>query len=52
METIKLDSKLTISGYTITGNYDVIGTFFHTQTNEHMYVLQDQNDLSVYVITK
>jgi hypothetical protein len=51
MRTIKLDSKLTVSGYTITGEYDIIGTFFHKETNDYMYVLQDRNDLSIYVIT-
>jgi hypothetical protein len=51
MRTINLNSHLTISGYTITGEYDIIGTFFHKETNEYMYVLQDTKDLSIYVIT-
>jgi hypothetical protein len=51
MRTINLNSHLTINGYTITGEYDIIGTFFHKETNEYMYVLQDTKDLSIYVIT-
>lgn len=52
MRTMILNSHLTISGDTITGMFNVIGTFKHSETSEDMLLLQDENDLSIYVIKK
>jgi len=45
MKTAKVNSKLDLNGYTITGTFNIVGQFHNNITKQLNYVLNDGDDV-------
>ena len=41
MKTVTLENKMTLNGFTITGEFTIVGDFFHKESCDTYHVVKD-----------